>query len=136
MEGNHPQSHAGAERSLKPMASSSLEFDLTAELEQLHREEEWTTTGRNSKTLVKHPDFRIVLTIIRGNTRIREHHAEGLISVQTIAGHLHMHIPERTVDLPMGHLLVLDRALPHDVEALEDSAFLLTIAWPEGKHKS
>src|SRR2546429_7357633 len=28
-------------------------------------------------------------------------------------------------------LLALDRALPHDVKALEDSAFLLTIAWPE-----
>ena len=25
----------------------------------------------------------------------------------------------------------LERALPHDVEALEDSAFLLTIPWPE-----
>jgi hypothetical protein len=36
----------------------------------------------------------------------------------------------RTFDLPAGSLLALDRGLPHDVEALEDSAFLLTIAWP------
>jgi hypothetical protein len=28
-------------------------------------------------------------------------------------------------------MLALERALPHDVEALENSAFLLTIAWPE-----
>jgi len=27
-------------------------------------------------------------------------------------------------------LLALDRGILHDVEALEDSAFLLTIAWP------
>jgi hypothetical protein len=27
----------------------------------------------------------------------------------------------------------LDRDLPHDVVALEESAFLITIAWPRGK---
>jgi hypothetical protein len=32
--------------------------------------------------------------------------------------------------LPHGHLLVLDRALEHDLEALEESAILLTISWP------
>lgn len=37
--------------------------------------------------------------------------------------------------LPAGHMLALERALPHDVEALEDSAFLLTIAWPEDATK-
>jgi hypothetical protein len=36
----------------------------------------------------------------------------------------------RTFDLPTGRLLALDHGLPHDVEALEESAFLLTIAWP------
>ena len=39
-------------------------------------------------------------------------------------------LPEQTVDLPDGHLLVLDRALVHDLEALEESAILLTISWP------
>lgn len=41
-----------------------------------------------------------------------------------------MHADGRVIDLPMGHVLALDGAVPHDVEALEDSAFLLTIAWP------
>jgi hypothetical protein len=39
-------------------------------------------------------------------------------------------VGEGTVDLALGGLLVLDRAVPHDVEALEDSAILLTLAWP------
>jgi hypothetical protein len=34
------------------------------------------------------------------------------------------------VDLPAGHLLALDQCVPHDVEAAEDSAFLLTLSWP------
>jgi hypothetical protein len=27
-------------------------------------------------------------------------------------------------------MLTLEREIPHDVEAITDSAFLLTIAWP------
>jgi quercetin dioxygenase-like cupin family protein len=74
-----------------------------------------------------------VLTAIQANTTIHEHHAAGRISVQTVEGHLHMHAGGKEFNLPSGRLLVLDRAMPHDVVALEDSAFLLTIAWPEGE---
>jgi hypothetical protein len=42
-------------------------------------------------------------------------------------------VPEQPVDLPAGHLLVLDRAIEHDLEAVEESAILLTISWPHGK---
>ena len=37
--------------------------------------------------------------------------------------------------LPAGGLLALGQGLPHDVEALEESAFLLTIAWPSEKDR-
>ncbi len=54
--------------------------------------------------------------------------------MQALSGHIEMHVQDKVFDLPAGHFLALDRALPHDVKALEDSAFLLTIAWPkEGK---
>jgi hypothetical protein len=36
----------------------------------------------------------------------------------------------RTFSLRLGGLLALDRGVRHDVTALEESAFLLTIAWP------
>jgi hypothetical protein len=39
-------------------------------------------------------------------------------------------VGDRVAELTSGHLLALDRSIKHDVEALEDSAFLLTIAWP------
>jgi quercetin dioxygenase-like cupin family protein len=111
-------------------SSPTLEFDLAKEIEQLHREEPWQTTGRNAKTMVKHPDFRIVLTVLKANVRVQEHQTVGRISVQTIAGRIRMHVGKDLYDLPQGRLLALDSALPHDVEALEDSAFLLTIAFP------
>ena len=62
--------------------------------------------------------------------RLEKHSADARTSIHTIQGHVKLQLPEQTVDLPDGHLLVLDRALVHDLEALEESAILLTISWP------
>ena len=107
-----------------------LTFDLNGEIKRLREENSWQG-GRDSKTLVKNEDFRIVLTVLKANALLHEHKATGRISVQVLSGHIQMHVQDKVFDLPAGHLLALDRAVPHDVKALEDSAFLLTIAWPE-----
>lgn len=122
---------SAALRSPGPLESPMLSFDLNAEIEQLRKEDAWQG-GRNSKTLVKHADFRVVLTVLKSGARLHEHRAPGRISVQTVAGHIRMHVEGKVFDLPAGHLLALERGIVHDVEALEDSAFLLTIAWPQG----
>jgi quercetin dioxygenase-like cupin family protein len=111
------------------MAAAYLEFDLARELEQLHREPGWSS-GQNAKTLVKYEDFRIVLTALKAHAHLPGHQTEGRISIQTVAGHIQLRAQGRTFDLPTGRLLALDQGLSHDVEALEESAFLLTIAWP------
>jgi quercetin dioxygenase-like cupin family protein len=124
----------GAERALQTLKGPSLRFDLNGEVRRLW-EEKASRGGRNAKTLVKHQDLRLVLTVLRAGGRIQEHKASGRISIQTLQGHLSLHIlqalPGDMIDLPAGHLLVLDQAAPHDVEAVDDSAFLLTVAWPE-----
>ncbi|MGD0668281.1 MAG: cupin domain-containing protein [Bryobacteraceae bacterium] len=126
------ESSRGAARAPEPTEGPSLTFDLAEQLGQLRRERYWQS-GRNSKTIVKYPDFRMVLTAIQAKTTIHEHHSAGRISVQTVEGRIRMHAGGNEFDLPAGRVLVLDRAMPHDVVALEDSAFLLTIAWPEGE---
>jgi len=116
---------------LPQLAQALLQFDLSAEIEHLRKEESWQRgSGRSSKTLVKQPDFRIVLVAMKPNTEMKEHRAEGRISIQTIAGHLRLKLPNEIVELPIGHLLALDRGITHDVEALVESTFLLTISWP------
>ena len=113
------------------LSESVLQFNLASELAQLQRDESWLpTTGRSSKTLVKYSDLRIVLIAMKANTRMHEHTAAGRISVHTLNGHIRLHLPERVVDLPAGNLLALDQCVSHDVEASEDSAFLLTLSWP------
>jgi len=126
---------SSAVRSPGPLESPILSFDLDAEIQKLRDENAWQG-GRNSKTLLKHPNFRVVLTVLKSNARLHEHKAAGRISVQAIAGHIQMHIEGKVFDLPSGHLLALEPEIAHDVEALEDSAFLLTIAWPEDSTKA
>jgi quercetin dioxygenase-like cupin family protein len=121
--GQHRRPHA------PPMAAPFLEFDLTRELAQLHAEPDWNG-GQNAKTLVKYDDLRVVLTALKARARLPEHQTKGRISIQTVAGHIVVRAEGRTFDLPTGSLLALDQGLRHDVEALEESAFLLTIAWP------
>lgn len=87
--------------------------------------------GRNSRTLSKHPDLRILLTALKAHAYVHEHYAAGSVAVQTIEGHLRMHIPGRTFDLKPGDMIVLEPAVPHDIEALTNSTYLLTIAWHE-----
>ena len=96
----------------------------------LHHAEAWQT-GISLKKLVRYTDFCITLTAMKADTRIEMHRNPGRISVQTVDGHIRMHAADKTFDLPKGRVLVLDRAVAHDVEALVDSAFLLTVARPE-----
>lgn len=112
-----------------------LDFDLAEETRRQRQEKPWLRgTGRSSTTLVKHPDLRVVLISMKAHTRMHEHAAAGRISVQTLSGYIRLQLPNRAVDLPAGHLLALDQCVPHDVEAIEESVFLLTLSWPpEGR---
>ena len=111
------------------LASPFLEFDLVSEVDRLHRESTWKT-GHNARTLIKYDDLRVVLMALKAGSRIPEHKANGRISVQVLSGHIRLNASGRAFDLRQGSLLALDERAPHDLEALDESAVLLTIAWP------
>lgn len=112
-----------------PTGGPMLDFNLLTEAEQLRKEPAWFN-GHNAKTLVKHEDFRLVLMVMRAGTRMHRHQAKGTVCVQAIAGHLRVHVFDKTFELSAGQVLSLDPNLAHDLEATEESAFLLSIAWP------
>jgi quercetin dioxygenase-like cupin family protein len=130
----HPGDGIEALNRLPGLAEPLLQIDLDQELQQLRLEDSWQReTGRSSKTLAKYPDFRIVLILMKSGTRMRQHKAEGRISIQQLKGKVCIHLAERKVTVSAGHLLVLDCGVLHDVEALEESALLLTISWRREK---
>ena len=136
-EACHPGEGRKALNRLPRLAEPLLQFDLREELEQLRREDSWQReSGRSSKTLAKYPDFRIILVLMKAKTQMNEHRAEGRISIHHLLGKICIHLPDQKVNLEVGQLLVLDCGMVHNVEALEESAFLLTVSWPKGLSRS
>jgi quercetin dioxygenase-like cupin family protein len=101
-------------------------LELSSEAERLAATKPWTK-GYTSKVLVKMPDLRLVLFVMQAGSRMPEHHSEGRIAVHCLKGALRLQLPDQTKELHPDDLLALDREVEHDVEALQDSVFLLTI---------
>ncbi len=116
------------QRPARRLAGSALAFDFAAELASLKREETWRRGDRDARTLVEEPGFRLILTALKPGTVVREHRTAGWVSIEAVAGHLRVRVPERTIDLSAGHAVVLDPDVPHDVEAVDECAFLLAVA--------
>lgn len=66
------------------------------------------------------------MAIKRGAT-LATHHALAPTTIQTLRGHLRVRMTDQAKDLPVGVLMALDGNVEHDVEAIEEGAFLLTL---------
>jgi quercetin dioxygenase-like cupin family protein len=105
---------------------SNMDVKFETELIGLRREKPWAH-GHSARTLVKNDGLRVVLIALEAGGRVLEHKTAGYLSIQTIAGHVRVGASGRSFDLKPGQLLALDHDEPHDVQAVEDSAVLLTI---------
>jgi quercetin dioxygenase-like cupin family protein len=121
------------QRGAQRLAAPHLVFELSDELERLKAEPSWQRGDRNANTLVKEPDFRIVLTALKAGAQLEEHQVAGRVAVQVLAGRVRMHLPDGAVELAAGRLIAFEPEIAHRVEALEESALLLTIGWPAGR---
>lgn len=65
-----------------------------------------------------------------GAKGLKEHSAKGRVSIHALKGHVSLNLFEQKVDLSAGCLLELAPGVSHDVEALEESAILVSIVWP------
>src|SRR5437764_8497912 len=105
------------------------EFNLDSEIAILDSRKPWPQ-GLTSQMLVKSDDLRILLIAMQAGARMKEHHSDGRISVQVLRGAIRIRIKGQTKELSAHQLLVVDRSIKHDVEAVEPSVVMLTIAWP------
>ena len=86
-------------------------------------------SGRRSETLVKTSTLRVVLVTMRAGTELHEHTAPGVITMQGLQGRLAVIVADQEQELAAGDLIALEADTRHAVRAIEDGAFLLTIAW-------
>jgi quercetin dioxygenase-like cupin family protein len=111
------------------MVDRMAHFDLNHEIADAASRKPWPA-GHYAKTLFKKHDFRVVLITMEPGAHMKEHHTDGTISVQVLNGKLRMNVGNRPYELAAGNLFTLAASIRHDVEAIDDSAFLLTISWP------
>jgi quercetin dioxygenase-like cupin family protein len=115
-------------QSNSPIAHDSI-FDLAAIDAELRKEDGYQRDGHTARTLVREPDLRIVLVVMRADARMAEHRVDQTASIHVLGGHVRLRLPDKLVELAAGQLLVMERDLQHDVEAVSESAFLLTLGW-------
>lgn len=120
---------------LPQLANAVIQANIGQEIEKLKNAPAWQqAVGRSSETLVKYAGLRIVLVVMKAQSRMSQHHADGPISVHGIEGRIRLHLPEgKSLELEPGGILALETGLKHDVEALVESAFLITIAWAQSE---
>jgi quercetin dioxygenase-like cupin family protein len=118
------------------LAAPVLRFELQAQLNELRRKRSYGSGGPTGKTLVKEPDLRIVLMALGAGSRMEKHRASGPISIHVIDGRIRIHLPTASTELVHGELLALESNIAHDVEAIEDAAFLLTLGRTTYQHVS
>jgi quercetin dioxygenase-like cupin family protein len=107
--------------------SPVISLDTEGEVHALKTEPEWIAGERNGITLAKYPHMRVVLVALRRGTSLREHKVEGPMALYLLSGKVSVTVRKTRHQVPEGGLFALRKTVPHDVEALEDSAFLLTI---------
>ena len=69
-----------------------------------------------------------MLTVVKAGAVVKEHHVLGPATVQMLSGRTALRLPDQTVELSAGQFLTREGNLPHDAEAIEASALLITIA--------
>ncbi len=101
-------------------------FDLHAEIDRFVPD---GPSGRRSETLVKSADLRVVLVTMRAGTTLQEHSAPGSITMQPLGGRFVFTADGVDQELVPGQLITAKPGVRHAVHALDDGAFLLTLAW-------
>ena len=124
-------------------------LELAQEIASLYDDAASRDDGWSARTLATHDDINITLFAMKAGCRLGVDPADGRVQIRVLDGHLELHIGDawdqlsypirhtegacsffalfdHTIDLPVGSVLALD-ATPHDVEALDDSAFVVDI---------
>jgi len=122
-----PDAIRTAPRKDRILSGPTVTFSIAEEIHRLRQEPEWISGSRNSVTVVKTDNLSIVLTAIKKEATLCGHEVDGPITLQVISGAVTFGVPGEPLTLTAGTVLALDKAIPHDIQALEDSELLLTI---------
>jgi quercetin dioxygenase-like cupin family protein len=120
---------AHADRLDAPFVSRDVPFEIA----RLRTERAYEAEGHAGRTFTKYTDLRVVLEAMKEDVRLPCHETAGRMTVQVIFGQLRVWLRYgENLDLAEGSFAAIDAGSVHQIESLQESAFLLTLAWPAG----
>jgi quercetin dioxygenase-like cupin family protein len=120
-------------RAARTMIEPLMRFSLEIEADSLRLEPEYREGDRNSRTLAKETDLRVMLTVVREGAALDEQDGDARTTVQVVDGTATIEIDGAEAHLQPAEVAVIDRGEPWIIRADSDCALLLTIAWPPEK---
>jgi quercetin dioxygenase-like cupin family protein len=121
-----PSEHRGPAVA-EPFVSSDLLFELA----RLQASAEYAREGHSGRTLTKYPELRVVLETMKAGTRMSLHETDEELTVQVFLGRLRLRMRHgERCELGEGTFAAIGAGRVREVEALQETAFLLTLAWP------
>lgn len=120
-------------RGSRPLMEDLMVFSLPAEIDALREEDQYKNGDRNSATLAKEVDFRVLLTVLRSGATLDEQDGEARTSVTVLEGSATLSLEREESDLSEKDVAVIDAGNAWNLRATSDCAVLINLAWPRDK---
>ena len=121
-------------RGSRSLIEDLMVFSLPAEIDALREEAPYRDGDRNSATLAKEVDFRVLLTVLRSGASLDEHDGDARASIQLLDGTAGLTVGSaEEAQLEEADVAVVDAGRSWLLRATSDCALLLTLAWPREK---
>ncbi len=114
----HPDDRLGAPVQL---------VDLPQTAAALRREPHHAVAGHRQIAVFRHGPVTLVSFVFEANGILKEHKADGVVTILALSGHLRVVAEEEAYDLIAGRLLALQPNVLHTVMAVSESEMLLTV---------
>jgi len=97
-------------------------INVTDAIARLKRAPQWAAGDRAVEVLAKNSEMSVTLIVLKRGAALKEHRARGTAALAIISGSIRLN----GATLGAGSAAVIDREIPHALEAIEESALVLT----------
>ncbi len=119
-------------RAARQLSGRGQVFTLADEVRTLRGELEHTSGGRAAKTLAKTDGVRVTLVLLSSGTTLTPESTAGGASLHVLEGRVRVQTEGDMWELGPQDVIVLAENLREPVTAIDEAAFLVTVAWPAG----
>jgi quercetin dioxygenase-like cupin family protein len=111
-----------------------LSIDLPEYIEQIRNEKKWQERDHNAITVFKDDQLTIVLVAMHPAAEIRTLRPQHLWTAQVLEGSVQLKINDNENTLRKGQMVVVHAGMQYNLQALEETLILLTVAGEESEN--